>query len=207
MLPPPVTADKAARKGASAALPLAAICCLCVLFFLLAATIILALIPVYLPKKDLSNLPSTKTKYIILNPQQYVPAYGTASSSACNAIASKMASAIGYPSGSITSSSCSFAVGSRRRRRSKWLSRSRRQSRSGKLFMQAVINYDKCQRCRLSSYLKKLLGITFTADFIYYGSRSVTFTVASISDTPFGSLSTDATTTTTTTTTTSTTTT
>ncbi|CAF2672016.1 unnamed protein product [Rotaria sp. Silwood2] len=110
MLPAPVTVDKGARGGGAAALPLAAIGCLCILLFLLAATIVLALIPVYLPKKDISNLSSTATKYFVLNPAQSVPAYGTASASACNTIANSISS-------SISSSSCAFAVSSSGRRR------------------------------------------------------------------------------------------
>ncbi|CAF1098415.1 unnamed protein product [Rotaria sordida] len=207
MLSSPVSVDKGAEKAGIIGAPITTICCLGVILLIIAGTIILALIPVYLPRKDIPNLPSTATRYITLRPEQYIPPYGITSYSACSTIARQMAISLGLPAVAINPSSCTFAISSSRRRRSQLMSRFRRQTGNSKLYMVADIVYASCALCRLRTFLSKLIGLRFGATFNYYGTRAVTFTIESIRYTSFGGLSSIPTTTTSTTTTTSSTTT
>ncbi|CAF0867790.1 unnamed protein product [Rotaria sordida] len=166
----PVPTFTGARSGATAFLPLGILCCIGIILFLFAVTIVLSLIPVYLHRRNLSKFPSNARRYIVLRPEQGVPAYGRTSWSACNTIANQMTSAAGLPSNVVTPLSCTFAVpSSGRRRRSRSMSHIRRQARNG-----------------------KLIGLRFAAAFDFYGARAVTFVVESISNTGFSGLSTDA---------------
>lgn len=191
---PPV--DSAAASGISAALPFATVCCIGSVLLLIAGTIVLALIPIYTPQKDLTASSNTN-RYLSLSQSGNVPPYGTTTSTACNSINSAMGTAAGVSSGATTASSCNFATQSSGRRRRSWMSsRSRRQSSTTLLFMNIIIDFVKCPRCRIESYINRFVGLQFTTTFEYVGKTyTVTFTVLSIGKNEPTGLSTQATTT------------
>lgn len=191
-----VPVDKGSGGGAAGAstIPLVSICCLGILLLLLASTIILALIPIYVGTKTLNLSPNSK-QYTTLNPSSSIPGYGDTSASACSTIGNAMGSAVGA-TGALSPSKCTFASTSGRRRRAWSVSRTRRQG-GATLFMEIVISLDSCKRCRSKSHLKKWKGIKFTVSFFYFGDRTITFTISDIGTISFTGLSTEATPTTT----------
>ncbi|CAF1550978.1 unnamed protein product [Rotaria sp. Silwood1] len=184
----PAATAAAGRTGATTTLVTAL--CIGTILFLAAATIVLSLIPVYLPKKTLSIIPSSNMKYIRLNPSPNVPPNGQTSSTACYAIATSMNSAFHFPSGTIIPISCTFALpGSRRRRQSRILIRYRRQTDS-KLYMVVDINRAKCASCGQLGNLNKKVGTSFQSSFDFYGPLTENFNVESISSQRFASFNT-----------------
>ncbi|CAF3345133.1 unnamed protein product [Rotaria socialis] len=193
--------DKGSKGGiiGASTLPLVSVCCIGLLLLLLASTIVLALIPIYLGTKDLPNLSTTSTQYLTLTPSPSVPALGDTSAADCATIANAMSSAVGSP-GSLTPSQCTFATTPGRRRRAWPMSRTRRQG-GGFLFIKIVINLLKCPRCRKRSNLTKWKGVRFSVSFFFFGPRTCSFTIASIdSSSVFNRLTTETSSTTTTTT-------
>ncbi|CAF2033946.1 unnamed protein product [Rotaria magnacalcarata] len=200
MSSPPLAApvDKGSKSGSIVAstVPLVSICCFCTLLLLLASTIVLALIPIYLKTKDIPNLSTSSTQYITLTSSTNIPGYGDTSATDCSTISNALSGAVGA-SGAVTPVSCTFASQSGRRRRAWTISRTRRQS-GARLFMKVIISYKQCGRCRLKSHLIKWNGKKFSVSFSFFGARSVTFTIIYIGILPFTGLTTDAITTTTT---------
>ncbi|CAF1107175.1 unnamed protein product [Rotaria sp. Silwood1] len=175
--------DKVAKNKATIILPLSSICIFCILLLLFTSAIILTLIPMYLMKNNIANSFSIENKYLVLNPQENLPALGQTSTIACNRIANKLIDAASLPSSVLKPLSCRSAVlGSSRRRRSRPMNRASHQIRNGKMFMEVMMNYDNCLICRLLTNLKKLIGLKFTVQFDYYGNRTITFIVESMSN-------------------------
>jgi hypothetical protein len=67
--PPAVVPVTPARRGFTQG-PLLAICCLGIILFLIAATIVLALIPLYIPKKTLTPGGTSSSNSFTLTPQR-----------------------------------------------------------------------------------------------------------------------------------------
>ncbi|CAF1163732.1 unnamed protein product [Rotaria magnacalcarata] len=186
---PPV--DKAGISRYIPAVPILAICCLGLLLLVIAATIILALIPLYVPDKNIDNLVTTSTKYFTLDPLSAVTENGITTAETCRTISNSLESRVAIPFESLIPISCTFASQSsgRRRRSSYAYRRFRRQSGTARLFMKAIINYTRCPLCRSKTYLSKWINQEFSSTFAFNGTRSISFTVYSISSNAFTGLS------------------
>ncbi|CAF3237639.1 unnamed protein product [Rotaria socialis] len=189
MLATPVApaVDKGGSSRYMPTIPMLAICCLGLLLLMVAATIILALIPVYVPNKTIDNLVTTSIRYFTLNPLSTITEYGITTARTCTTISNSLESKVGIPLGSLIPISCTFALQSSDRRRRSWYvhSRLRRQSGSAKLFMKAIINYYRCPRCRAQAYINQWINLEFPSTFAYNGTQSIKFIVSSITSTAF----------------------
>ncbi|CAM2714100.1 unnamed protein product [Rotaria socialis] len=166
----PVMANSRSRKGFLGCAPVFALCCLGMILFLIAATIILSLIPVYLMSKTLTPkyTGSSLTKYILFNVN--VHSNGKSSRSVITCVKPSCPSACkGKLKQSVFSSPGS-------------LSRFRRDF-SELFYLIITINLDQAPLCRSATFFNKDIGNSFniqdTQDGINY---SFTLTTTRITD-------------------------
>ncbi|CAM4936540.1 unnamed protein product [Rotaria socialis] len=179
----PVMANSRSRKGFLGCAPVFALCCLGMILFLIAATIILSLIPVYFMSKTLTPkyIGSSLTKYILFNVN--VHSNGKSSRSVITCVKPSCPSACkGKLKQSVFSSPGS-------------LSRFRRDF-SELFYLIITINLDQAPLCRSATFFNKDIGNSFniqdTQDGINY---SFTLTTTRITDEPFSGIPLNTTTT------------
>ncbi|CAF0965275.1 unnamed protein product [Adineta ricciae] len=127
--PPAVAAGGARRSGLAASGPLLAVCCLLFILFLIASTIVLALIPVYLATRDGNTITNSPTYLMTLSPTNGTGLTETnLDSTSLSNIATAAATAANAPSGSFSVNSGTSTVNTagRRKRRGFGLVRQRR---------------------------------------------------------------------------------
>jgi hypothetical protein len=144
------------RAGGFAAGPLLAICCLATILFLIAATIVLALIPIYLPTKS-ATAGTTQNYFLKGTPGTAVPTDGNLNPTTQSNIAKALDAKLNAPSGtSVFDSSKAVTSGGGRRRRRGLLSRSRRDQSGPNIqnfFHTCHFRSDLCQKCDRSSFI------------------------------------------------------
>ncbi|UJR14942.1 hypothetical protein I4U23_001923 [Adineta vaga] len=172
--PPPAAAPGgAARSGLAASGPILAICCLLFILFLIASTIVLALIPVYLSTRDSTSSSKsspytlTGTPGSIIGEDRKRTSYsalteGSLDSSVPTAIANAMISALSLQSGSVLVDTCLISSSSSRKRRGFGLLREYRDT-IPKLICLFRFEKTKCTKCGASSYLNSIKSFTMTA--------------------------------------------
>ncbi|CAF1315745.1 unnamed protein product [Adineta steineri] len=166
--------------GLSAGAPILAICCLGFILFLIAATIVLALIPVYLSKRSGSSSSSSSPRYYaVMNPATAL-SEGILDSQSLSNINTAMVSALNLQSGSVVSESGTIATttGKRKREESELV----RESRAGttQLYYAFHFNKNKCDKCGNMGYLQSIHSFPVTANIsINNGAwQVVTFAVS-----------------------------
>jgi len=147
--PPPVAAVPVRRRAFNA--PLAAICCLGLILLLIAATIVLALIPIYLPRKDV-NAGTTNPFSFTLTPDQTLGDDGPLSADAQNSLANSISTGAGLPAGSLALDSAVAATSSRRRRQDSDLERDKRATNQ-KVYCRGRFRHSVCGLCRIINFL------------------------------------------------------
>jgi len=117
----PVVPLSGAQRGGLAGIPLLAVCCLLFLLFLIAATIVLALIPVYLQAKNVQQGGRSQTFFGRSDFSGATVSDGSVGSSGLTAIGNGIASSVGASPGAVTVPSATFATtggtGGKRKRR------------------------------------------------------------------------------------------
>ncbi|CAF0838065.1 unnamed protein product [Adineta steineri] len=149
--PPAAAANR--RSGLAASGPLLAICCLGFILFLIAATIVLALIPVYLSTRGSTSSSNTKNYVMTMTPpgsgkrdSSSIPE-GSIDSTTITNINNAVNSNMGFESGTTNGvSGTASTVPTSRRRRGFGLQRERRAS-IVKLFFIFFFNKHHCDKC------------------------------------------------------------
>ncbi|UJR14941.1 hypothetical protein I4U23_001922 [Adineta vaga] len=171
--PPPAAAPGgAARTGLAASGPILAICCLLFILFLIASTIVLALIPVYLSTRDstatgkspsylldLDQTDSTtnKKRATITSFDEGQELDSDSRTNTANAVISKL----GLSSGAFLVDQCITKYITSRKRRGFGLLREARAS-SPKLFCKVRFNLARCGRCGATSFLQSISTFVIT---------------------------------------------
>ncbi|CAF3226441.1 unnamed protein product [Rotaria socialis] len=172
---PPVTGPQKLSNG----LPLLLMCCLLFIVLLIASTIVLALIPVYLERKD-ATLASSKSYYAVGDFDGSLGNDGQLDASARDTIARAIEKQLGLPTGSIVVDQGTVATSTgRRKRRSAKLSRfGRGQISRGlqRLYLIFHINRVKCLACRISP-----VTIIITVTIVFNGQTITIVIVIRIS--------------------------
>jgi hypothetical protein len=158
--------------------PLLALCCLMFILFLIAATIVLALIPIYLPAKNANLNNNSPSYYFLLTPNgTAIPYNGPLTQPALTQIANAIAVQLGFPAGSLVLDSATVTtIQGRRKRRAFGLSRIRRQSGTQQISCVGRFQRNTCRRfgnC-VPKVLTFSLSITITINGVSY---TITFTV------------------------------
>ncbi|CAF1316001.1 unnamed protein product [Adineta steineri] len=175
--PPAAAANR--RSGLAASGPLLAICCLGFILFLIAATIVLALIPVYLstrgstsssttPRYTLSGTPVGNAKRDYMGDKE-----GTLADPSNANIAAAMDSGLGLNSGStVADGTASMAsTTSRRRRRGFGLDRERRAGII-KLFFPFRFNKHHCDKCINKGFQESIKTFTIIVTIFFVGDST-----------------------------------
>jgi hypothetical protein len=165
--PPPAAVVPVAPRRGGISGPLAAMLCLGVILFLIAATIVLALIPVYLPSRNAQQTGTTKTYYFVLSPNQTLGDDGILSNSASiTSLEQAISSALGLNVNSfvIDGNVVIATVNSgKRRRRGFGLERSERSTQQN-LYCHGRFLHKFCGSCLIVQTI-----ITFFAEIFYGG--------------------------------------
>jgi len=175
--PPMVVPARAGRSGGLASAPILAICCLLFILFLIAATIILALIPVYLQRK---NVQTTSTTPFYASGTLDQSAGGDTALDATNraSLARAIEAATGAPAGSgtVTNGAVTSSAAGKRKRRKLGLVRNRRddpKAGGSVLIFLIIIFSPKCSSCHGGGFLSKFASFNFIVELIFFGiSRS-----------------------------------
>jgi len=166
--PPAVVPVVPQRSGFNA--PLAAICCLALVLFLIAATIVLALIPLYIPTKDATAGGNTNTYYFLMTPNQTLGDDGSLSDDATNTVSDAISEGLGMSAGALEADSATTVstTSGGRRRRGFGISRVERQGGSSgqNCYHRGRFRRRFCGLCRIV-----VTVITIVVSFIYGGIR------------------------------------
>ncbi|CAF0862929.1 unnamed protein product [Adineta steineri] len=162
--PPSVAARRNRGSGLAAGGPLLAICCLGFILFLIAATIVLALIPVYLSKRG-GGTPSTTTPtYLLTMNSRTVPLpEGNLDSASLADVGASVDKALNIPSGStqVTAGAVEATNGKRKRRQSRAL-RNKRGVDGTTLLCTLLFNKLKCDKCGNLGFLESIKSFVIT---------------------------------------------
>jgi len=175
--PPPEAAPSPAAQRAMTRGPILAVCCLGIILFLIAATIVLALIPVYLPNRGLQAGGTSSVNSFVLNPtsvssngkrsasNQPLGNDGLMSQSTTQNTADGISTGLGFSAGSITPSGQGVVATSNsgRKRRGFGLLRSERQSGTQNCYLMGRFRHDHCGAC----IVRVTVIIITILDFIY----------------------------------------
>ncbi|CAF1028808.1 unnamed protein product [Rotaria sordida] len=164
------------RKAAYISIPILSICCLLLAVFLIASTVLLSLIPIFLPKKDVSW--TSPTYFLTIDFDGSLGSDGSLDSAAREAFASKVAEALGLPEGAVIVIRGIVATeASKRKRRGLPLSRFRRGITSlGRQRIHLEYRFDETRcssTCRSPTFVTRLPITTISVEFIYNGVRFV----------------------------------
>jgi hypothetical protein len=172
MYAPPSTVVPA-RQGFTQG-PLLAACLLGLILFLIAATIVLALIPLYLPTHDATLVGTTNPSTFVLTPNKQLGNDGTLSAAATSTINSQIAKGLGFGSNAIQSGNgvVSSTSSGKRKRRGFTLIRNDRQANGQKVYIFGSFLRSVCGVCKVT-----IFDITITATFVY-GTTTITITFA-----------------------------
>jgi hypothetical protein len=170
--PPAIVPAPAGRSGGLATGPILAICCLLFILFLIATTIILALIPVYLPRKDVTTSAASNSPYYIVGNLGQSPGGDTALDAANRArVAQSLDAATGAPAGTTTVQNGALqAVTSGRKRRTLALTRTRRQGVVYTIFLVVVFNVRLCAFCGLAGFSSRFAVFTLVVELFLFGA-------------------------------------
>ncbi|CAF1278527.1 unnamed protein product [Adineta ricciae] len=177
-----------ARTVFKANAPILAICALFFVFFLIAGTIVLALIPIYLSTKDVAAVGRSSTYYATMTPDVSLPE-GTLDAQSLKNINNELDKALKVHSGAVNMISGIVSGGDKkRRRRGLLLDRNRRGA--VRVYCSFYFNIKICPRCGNAGFRQTIRKFTFTVQLwiidwfgILRGPFYVTFTVV-ISYTP-----------------------
>ncbi|UJR14943.1 hypothetical protein I4U23_001924 [Adineta vaga] len=172
--PPAVAPGGAARTGLAASGPILAICCLLFILFLIASTIVLALIPVYLSTRDSTATGKSPSYLLTADPTGFPDNNGKRAtayesfdadhdlnSESCTNTANAVTSKLSLSSGAFLVDQCRTAS-SARKRRGFGLLREARTNNGVKLFCKVRFNYAKCGRCSATSFLQSISTFIIT---------------------------------------------
>jgi len=170
--PPPVaipvqTPPPRPQSGIAGIAPLLGICCLALIGLLIAATIVLALIPVYLPKRHGSSSSTTAPIFLTANLNQTAGPNGALPSSNFGNIARAIERARGLPTGSVVVEQAVVnSNGNGRKKRNQFaLTRVKRQSTT-LLILEIVFNLLLCPFCGGGGFLASLINVDFIVAII-----------------------------------------
>ncbi|CAF1051581.1 unnamed protein product [Adineta ricciae] len=179
--PPAVAAGGARRSGLAASGPLLAICCLLFILFLIASTIVLALIPVYLSTRDSNSSTYSPTYLMTMTPTNgSFGGEGTLSSDSLSTIASASETATGIPSGSFSVNSGTSTANSSGRRKRRGFGLIRHRRAISIVYCPFAFNRKRCgARCDGSAFRAKIKTFTIIVTVIVSGTTytNVIFTV------------------------------
>lgn len=219
--PPPVaipvqTVPPRPRSGIGGIAPLLGICCLALIGLLVAATIVLALIPVYLPRRRGAASTTTAPIFLTGNLNQTAGPNGVLPSSNFANIARAIERARGLPAGSITVQQAVVRNnGNGRKKRNQFaLTRVKRQS-GFIMILQIIFNLLLCPFCGGGGFLASLINLaviiviigrdgllyyvtfvitqrstTAPADFTAVGAAAGTTSTAAVTVAPSGTVAT-----------------
>jgi hypothetical protein len=170
--PPPAIVPASGRSGLAANGALLAVCCLALILFLIAATIVLALIPVYLPSRSATLTRTTQTYYFVLTPNGTIGDDGTLSSTDSTTLYNAICASLGFPAGCIKSQGNVLVASSssKRRRRGFGLTRTER-AITQKWYFAAQFFQQKCGTCPIT-ITTFIITITIT-----YGGKTQVVTI------------------------------
>ncbi|CAF1510712.1 unnamed protein product [Rotaria magnacalcarata] len=194
----PVMVNTQSRKGFLRCAPVFVLCCLGVILFLIAATIILSLIPVYFMSKTITPkyTGSSLTKYILFNVNVHSNAKSSRSVTPCVLIPCPIAcngftSSASIPKNAVACKTCGCLVQSGKRRRRSYagsLSRFRRDF-SELFYLIITINLAEAPLCRSATFFNKDIGDTFSVQDTQGGINYIfTLTTTLITDEPFSGI-------------------
>ncbi|CAF1320790.1 unnamed protein product, partial [Didymodactylos carnosus] len=153
------------RSGVAGIAPLLGICCLALIGLLIAATIVLALIPVYLPKRHGAS--STTPIFLTATVNQTAGPNGALPSSNFANIARAIERARGLPAGSVVVQQAVVnSNGNGRKKRNQFaLTRVKRQSTTT-IILEVVFNLLLCPFCGGGGFLASLINLDFALAII-----------------------------------------
>lgn len=181
-VPAVVPVASAPRRAGLAGGPLLAICCLIFVLFLIAATIVLALIPVYLPNKTVSTSAGSEPYYFTMTPDQPLTGPdGELDDTARTDLGQQIDKAQGFPSGSTNVEEALVRTpAARRKRRTFALQRNRRQTSIRVILVRTRFLPALCGLC-----IVRATVFNFPFSFMFNGVRvSVTMTAVASSSPP-----------------------
>ncbi|UJR24626.1 hypothetical protein I4U23_006000 [Adineta vaga] len=180
--PPPSSTGTSRRNIFIANAPILAICGLFFIFFIIAATIVLALIPLYLETKDAPSVGRSPTYYATMEPGETLPE-GTLDAQSIKNLNDALDTTLNLQKGSVNIITATVAAGSKKRKR-RALTRKRQRRATTKLFCTFNFNIKVCPRCGRQGFLKTITRITIAVRIwiidiygILRGPFSVTFTI------------------------------
>jgi len=163
--PPPITTtpvvDAAPRRGGLGAAPLLAICCLAFILLLIASTIVLSLIPIYLPAKGTVGDGLTRAVFFRLTPNMTLGNDGTLDDNNRIIISRALATQLGFPAASLFLSPIVLVTSSKRKRRGLVLARSRRQGGTQRGYCSGQFRRDECGFCRIRFFRLVIVVVLF----------------------------------------------
>jgi len=179
--PPAVVAPAPRRSGLAAGGPLLAICCLLFILFLIASTIVLALIPVYV-QRDIDPVGNSPRYTAVMTPQgrDDVPE-GNFDQNSLNNFNAASDSAVGLNSGAFNADSSTSTQGAgKRKRRGFGLVRERRAS--GISYCKFRFNRRRCSICGTRNFLRRVIQYTITIviTILPVGGGAATFVLQTV---------------------------
>ncbi|CAF0915925.1 unnamed protein product [Adineta steineri] len=162
--PPSVPARRNRGSGLAASSPILAICCLGFILFMIAATIVLALIPVYLSKRSGGTPRTTTPTYLLtMNSRTVALPEGNLDSPSLADVGVSVDKALNLPSGStqVKQGAVEATNGKRKRRQSRAL-RNKRGFDGTTVLCTLVFNVLKCNQCGNMGFLESIKSFTVT---------------------------------------------
>jgi len=161
--PPPVVPVTPRRRGILAGGPILAVCCLGIILFLIASTIVLALIPVYLPTRNTNLGGTTQTFFFLLTPNVTLGDDGTLSPAAEAAIANAISAQLGFvPSSLQFDGNIVVATkSSKRRRRGFGLTRNERAQNRQQCYGRGRFLRQFCKQCVITKFVFTIVVVFF----------------------------------------------
>jgi len=163
--PPPTTTtpvvDAAPRRGGLGAAPLLAICCLAFILLLIASTIVLSLIPIYLPAKGTVGDGLTRAVFFRLTPNATLENDGVLDDNNRIIISQALATQLGFPGASLFLSPIVLVTSSKRKRRGLVLARSRRQGGTQRGYCSGQFFRSQCGFCRIRFFRFVIVVVLF----------------------------------------------
>ncbi|CAF1073054.1 unnamed protein product [Adineta steineri] len=162
--PPSVPARRNRGSGLAAGSPILAICCLGFILFMIAATIVLALIPVYLSKRSGGSPRTTTPTYLLtMNSRTVALPEGNLDSPSLADVGASVDKALNLPSGStqVKQGAVEATNGKRKRRQSRAL-RNKRGVDGTTLLCTLIFNIIKCNQCGNLGFLESIKSFVVT---------------------------------------------
>jgi hypothetical protein len=163
-------------------IPVLALCCLLFLLLVIASTIVLALIPVYVSASQATQGGTSKSYSATADYSGSPVNDGSLDSNAKTSLGNSMATGLGVPNGGVNVKSATFATSSGRRRRRALSHRNRRISINGLIQLLYIIFVFVRSVCGSCITIASNIAINFAVSFVYGGilfARTLSVTIFS----------------------------